>query len=85
MLATRSLLGLIGTLAVVAVLWLTLLSGSDDRVPAVNPGATTAPAGATGGATPASGYNRAIDAARGAAQQAYQDAERGAGSAAGTP
>jgi hypothetical protein len=85
MLAARSLLGLIGTLAVVATLWLTLLAGGGDRAPAVKPGATTAPSGATSGAPATSGYDSAIGEARSAVQQADQDAQRAVGSAAGAP
>jgi hypothetical protein len=79
MLAARSLM-LLGTLAVVAILWLTLLSGGG-HAPAVTPGATTAPSGAASGATAASGYGSAIGAAHGAVRQSNQGAE----SAAGTP
>ena len=79
MLAARSLM-LIGTLAVVAILWLTLLSGGGGA-PAVTPGTTTAPSGAASGATAASGYSGAIGAAQGAVRQSNQDTQ----SAAGTP
>jgi hypothetical protein len=52
MFAARSLLWLIGTLAVVAVLWLTLLTGGHGT-----PGTTNAPTGAT------SDYKTTIDSA----------------------
>jgi hypothetical protein len=82
MVATRSLLWLVGTLAVVAVLWMTLLSGGG--------GTSTTPAGApvssgTSGTPSAGDYNSAIGAARGAVQQSAQDAKSAAGSSAGTP
>jgi hypothetical protein len=64
---------LIGTLAVVATLWVTLLSGGGGRAPAVTPGVITAPSGATSGAPAASGYSSAIGAAHSAVQQSNQD------------
>ncbi len=84
-LAARSLLWMIGTLAVVATLWLTLLSGGEGRAPVVTPGGTSAPSGASSGATAGGGYGSAIGAAHGAIQQSNQDAQRAAGSPAGTP
>lgn len=84
MLLARSAL-LIGTLAVVATLWLTLLSGGDSRAPAVARGVTTAPSGATGDAAAASGYKSAIGAADRAVQQSNQDAQRAADPAPGAP
>jgi hypothetical protein len=80
MLAAVRSLWLIGTLAVVATLWLTLLSGGAPA-PAVKPGATTGPTGAARGATAASGYSGAIGAADSAVQQTNQDAQRAATSA----
>jgi hypothetical protein len=77
-LLARSLL-LIGTLVVVATLRVTLLSGGGGRGPAVTPGATTAPSGATSGAPAPGGYSSAIDAAHSAVQQSNQDARRAAG------
>jgi hypothetical protein len=74
--AARSLLWLVGTLAVVATLWLTLLSGGHTS-PTATPGATTSPSGATGD------YKSAVDAAQSAVQQANQDTQRG--STAGAP
>jgi hypothetical protein len=84
MFATRALL-LIGTLAVVATLWVTLLSGGGAHAPDVTPGATTAPSGSSGGGPAASSYDRAIGAAQGAVQQSNQDAQRAAGSTPGAP
>jgi hypothetical protein len=72
MLLARSLL-LLGTLAVVATLWVTLLSGGGGRVPAVTPRVTTSPSGATSGAPAASGYSSAIGAAHSAVQQSNQE------------
>jgi hypothetical protein len=85
MFATRSLLWLIGTLAVAATLWMTLLSGGSDHAPAVVPQATTAPSGASAGTSAAGGYGSAIGAARSATEQTNQDAQRAAGSSAGAP
>jgi hypothetical protein len=82
MLAVRSLVLLVGTLAVVAMLWLMLLSGGDGA-PTATQGGTTAPA--TSGEPAAGGYGDAIGAADGAVRQANQDAQRAARSAAGTP
>jgi hypothetical protein len=70
-LAARSLLWLIGTLAVVAVLWLTLLTGGHGT-----PGTTNAPTGAT------SDYKTTIDSAQSAVERANEDAQRGAASSA---
>ena len=78
MLLARSLM-LLGTLAVVATLWVTLLSGGDHGS-AVTPGTTAAPSGSTS-APPPGGYSSAIDAAHGAVEQSNRDA----GSAAGAP
>jgi hypothetical protein len=78
MLLVRSLM-LLGTLAIVATLWVTLLSGGDHGS-AVTPGATAAPSGSTSTPSPG-GYSSALDAAHGAVQQSNQDA----GSAAGAP
>jgi hypothetical protein len=82
--ATRALLSLVGTLAVVATLWLTLLSGGGHTL-TVTPGGTTAPSGAASGAPTAGGYGSAIDAARGVVGRANQDAQRAAGPAPGAP
>jgi hypothetical protein len=81
---TRSLLGLIGTLAVVATLWLTLLSGGG-HTPVLTPSGTTTSSGAVSGAPTAGGYGSAIDAARGAVGQADQSAQRAAGPVPGAP
>ncbi len=70
-LAARSLLWLIGTLAVVAVLWLTLLAGGRGT-----PSTTNAPSGAT------SDYKTTIDAAQSAVERANEDAQRGSASSA---
>jgi hypothetical protein len=84
MLATRSLLWLIGTLAVAATLWMTLLSGGGNHAGVV-PQATTAPSGVTAGAGSAGSYGNAIGAARSATEQTNQDAQRAAGYSAGSP
>jgi hypothetical protein len=78
--AARSLLWLVATLAVVATLWLTLLSEDGGHSSTTLPGA-----GATGGQPAAGGYGGAIGSAQGAVQQSNQDAQRAAGSAAGAP
>lgn len=78
--AVRSLFFLIATLAVVATLWLTLLSGGGST-PALTPNGTTAGSGAAG--APATGdYRSAIGAANGAVQQSANDTQRAAGSTA---
>jgi hypothetical protein len=74
MLAARSLLMLVGTLAVLATLWLTLLSGGG-KAPTVTPNAAPAQPGATS-------YDSAIGAAQGTVQQSYEDAQRGSATAA---
>jgi hypothetical protein len=61
--AARSLLWLVGTLAVVATLWLTLLAGGHSS-PTGTPGAT-------------GDYKSTVDAAQSAVQQANQDGQRG--------
>jgi hypothetical protein len=83
MLAARSLLWVVGTLAVVALLWLTLLSGGGG--PTALPDGGTVPSGATSGEPAGGGYTDAIDSARGAVQQSNQDAQRAADSATSTP
>ena len=85
MVAARSLLFRVGTLAVVGVLWLTLLAGGGDQVPTVTPSGATAPSSGANGASAPGDYNSAIGAGRGAVQQADQDAQRAAGTAPGTP
>jgi hypothetical protein len=84
MLAARSLLVLVATLAVVGLLWLTLLSGGSGS-PTATPGGTSVPSGATDGAPADGTYNDAIGAAGSAVQQSNQDAQRAAESAGGAP
>jgi hypothetical protein len=69
--AARSLLFLIGTLAVVGALWFSLMAGGHSTSVRTS-GGTTAPSGSV------RDYTDSIDAAKSAVQQANQDGQRGA-------